>query len=812
MKQAQNKKYEKYYRFLLSGVGVVVIFLSAWQMVGRPFCPESITLAILSLILSRVTFTYIAGSSSAAVTNSDAFIYLSLLLCGSDDAVWVAAVLTCSESMQYAKRNYLLVSFNIAANCISIFSSAFIVRQIFGPIQPLQYDRKTFFLYVFALICLAVIQGIINIAFILLNLALRPGKMLWLSWIKEYAWTLVTSLSGMLIYGFWVIFSIVPLLAAAQAIAYPYVKNIRDAQHHAEEINAMHERTLEAFITAVDSKKQGASRRVGRMQVYAEGLARLLHLSEQEIKALQTGALLHDIGNVAVPDYILNKPGKLSVAEHEKMQLHTIVGAQLLEQIQLPYPLAPIVRHHHEHWDGTGYPNGLAGDAIPLTARIIAVLDGYESRCEDRQYRKAMTREQAMEALRTERGKAYDPNIVDLLFEHSAEFEARVAKLEQDRQATQFAEEAEKKREAKPVTEVLEEKSPRPTFVQTIHESRQITQGNYALFEIAEQLAGVLDVKQAMTIFTSLLDSVIPFNSETDTCVLYWLDEDHRTAPVEFAAGMQAGKFDGLFIKPGEGVTGWTLANQNHFANTDPALDIFALELSRKDGAGLSGYQTVAVFPIMKKDDLQGALTVYSRTLKSFDNDQIYRLKRATELISDVLCSAKKHLAAQQQAMSDALTGLPNARYLRAQFEQEKVLSPTFPLALLLADLSGFRQVTEKAENKRTDEAIREIAALIKAQLRKSDTLIHYLGDQFVVILRNVSPETASQISARIQSAIIEGRSFLLSVDDVVFGISLGHARLVEDGETIDQLLDAAQIRLQADKAARHSFTENIAA
>jgi diguanylate cyclase (GGDEF)-like protein len=442
----------------------------------------------------------------------------------------------------------------------------------------------------------------------------------------------------------------------------------------------------------------------------------------------------------------------------------------------------------------------------------MAVLDGFESRCEDRQYRKAFTREQAIKDLQAERGKAYDPQIIDLLMEHLAEFEAHLTKQEQERQATQFAEEIEKMREARFLPDLFEEKFTPPTFVQTIHESRQLTQGNYALFEIAEKLAGVLDVTQAMNIFTGLLDSVIPFNAENDTCVLYWLDDDQRRARVEFAAGMQAGKFEGLHIKPGEGVTGWTLANQNHFANTDPALDIFALELSRRDGVGLSGYHTVAVFPVMKDDELLGALTLYSRTLKSFDSDQIYRLQRATELISDVLCSAHKHAAAQQQALTDALTGLPNARYLHAYFEREKKLSSVYPLALILADLSGFRQVTERAENKRTDEVIREIAGLIKSQLRKADVLIHYLGDQFIVLLHNVSPETAGQISARIQSAIIEGRSFLLSVDDVMCGISLGQVRWGEDGETVAQLLNAAQIRLQADKAARHSFADKLAA
>jgi diguanylate cyclase (GGDEF)-like protein/putative nucleotidyltransferase with HDIG domain len=819
MKQKHDKRYETYYRILLSGVGISLFVWASWHLLFGAFRIESVTLAIISLILSRVTFTRIA---TIAITNSDAFIYLSFLLCGMEEAILVTALLTFSETIQFARGKRLLIAFNTAVMCCTVFLATFILNKVFGPLHSLLFDRKTFFIYVLALICLALWHGVINLGLMLTSLALRPGKLRWLHWIKEHTWSLVTPLSGILLaaivntlvhyYGFWAIFSIIPLLIAAHAISYPYVKNINNARRHAEEINAMHERTLEAFITAVDSKKQVASRRVERLQVYARELARLLNLPAQESKALQTGALLHDIGNVAVPDFILNKPGKLSVAEHERMQLHTVVGAQLLEQIQLPYPLAPIVRHHHERWDGTGYPDGLAGEAIPLTARIMAVLDGFESRCEDRQYRKAFTRQRAIEDLQAERGKAYDPQIIDLLLDHLVEFEAQLSKQEQERQATQFAEEIEKMRETKFLPDPFEEILTPPTFVQTIHESRQLTQGNYALFEIAEKLAGVLDVKQAMAIFTKLLDSVIPFNAESDTCVLYWLDEEQRQARVEFAAGMQAEKFAELHIKPGEGVTGWTLANQSYFANTDPALDIFALELSCKEGAGLSGYQTVAVFPVMKNDELFGALALYSRTLKSFDNDQIYRLQRATELLSDVLSSAHKHAAAQQQALTDEMTGLPNARYLRTYFTQEKTLSSINHLTLLLTDLSGFRQVTEKAENKRTDEIMREIAGLIKGQLRKSDTLVHYWGDQFIVLLPNVSAETASQISARIQSAIIEARSFLLSVDDVMSGLSLGQVRFGEDGESLDELLNAAQIRLQADKAARHSYAEKLAA
>jgi diguanylate cyclase (GGDEF)-like protein/putative nucleotidyltransferase with HDIG domain len=820
MSQLQDRRYEKIYRIILAVIGLGLIGWAGWQVLSHNIRPEAITLAILSLILGRVTFTYVQHSSTA-VTISEAFIYSSFLLNGRDEAVLVAAILTFSEAIRYARGRYLVITWNIAATSSSVFLAALIVSLSFGSVQALQANRKTFFLYVAALLCFALSQGVINLAFLLVSLALRPGKMLWLVWIKEYSWALVMSLAGILMaaivnafvyyYGFWAIFSILPVLAAAHAITSPYIKNIQAARKHAEEISALHERTLEAFAKAIDAKKQSAAGRVERVRMYAEGLARLLNLSEAEIKALQAGALLHDVGNVAVPDHILNKPGKLSVAEREKMQLHTVVGAQLLEQIQLPYPLAPIVRHHHERWDGTGYPDRLAGEAIPLTARILTVADSFVAMCEDRQYRKSMTREQALELLHEECGKTFDPYLVNLFADNLHSFDEQLATLKQDQQDAQAAASAAQ-HEAKAASETTDEKTAQPAFLQTIQASRQNSQGNYALFEIAEKLTGVLDQQQALTIFSELLDSLIPFHGEHDTCVLYWFDDDHRLAQVEFAAGTQAEKFLGLHIKPGEGVTGWTLANQSPFANTDPALDMFALELSRKEGAGLVGYQTVAVFPLVKEAEMFGALTIYSRTLKSFDPDQISRLTRATELLSDVLQGAQKYRAAQQQALTDALTGLPNARYLRTHFAQAKALSVKHPLALLMADLSGFRQITERAENKRTDQVIQDIAALVQSQLRKKDTLVHFLGDQFVILLPDVSPDTASQISARIQSAVIEGRSFLLAVEDAVSGISIGHGRCGEDGESLDQLLDAAQIRLQADKAIRHSFAQPNAA
>ena len=132
-------------------------------------------------------------------------------------------------------------------------------------------------------------------------------------------------------------------------------------------------------------------------------------MSPEELDALQAAALLHDIGKLAVPEHIISKPGKLTPEEFEKMKIHPLVGAEILEEVKFPYPVVPIVRAHHEKWDGTGYPFGLAGEEIPIGARILSAVDCLDALASDRQYRRALPLDEAMKIVEDESGKAFDP-------------------------------------------------------------------------------------------------------------------------------------------------------------------------------------------------------------------------------------------------------------------------------------------------------------------------------------------------------------------------------------------------------------------
>ena len=187
-----------------------------------------------------------------------------------------------------------------------------------------------------------------------------------------------------------------------------------EQRRHVEEMADIHMNTIESLAIAIDAKDQTTHGHVRRTQIYAKEMGRLFNVSEKELQALHAGALLHDIGKLAVPEYILNKPGKLTEAEFAKMKIHPTVGGDILKRVNFPYPVEDIVRYHHEKWDGSGYPKGLKGEGIPLVARIISVVDFYDATRCDRPYRKGMKREESLALLRSMVGSAFDPRVVEV--------------------------------------------------------------------------------------------------------------------------------------------------------------------------------------------------------------------------------------------------------------------------------------------------------------------------------------------------------------------------------------------------------------
>lgn len=385
-----------------------------------------------------------------------------------------------------------------------------------------------------------------------------------------------------------------------------------------------HRETIEALAVAINAKDEVTHEHVLRVQIYAAGVASLLGCSELEIEALKSGALLHDIGKIAVPDYILNKPGKLTAAEFEKMKLHTIAGAQILSRVEFPYPIVPVVRHHHERWDGKGYPDGLAGEAIPLTARILSVVDCFDAVREDRQYRKGLTREEAINLIMEGSGTQYDPRVVGTFIAHLPEFEAEI-QANRDTPPPSFGIEpteqlSESARLVPPAAGLAEEFKSEPHRVG--HDEVK------ALCDLAQVVIGARGQEDVLAAFAGKLESVVPF----DTCAITLIAHETGDTFIAYAAGKNAGLLKGKRIAMGEGVTGWVIANRKPFCNTDPKLD-FPHNLATH----FESYCTLAAFPMIRNKQRFGAVTLYSSTLSVYTADQQRLLEEAVALLTTAL-------------------------------------------------------------------------------------------------------------------------------------------------------------------------------
>jgi putative nucleotidyltransferase with HDIG domain len=194
------------------------------------------------------------------------------------------------------------------------------------------------------------------------------------------------------------------------------------------EASRLHLATVEALATAIDARDQMGIGHVRRTQIYAVGIGKYLGLSDDEISALRTGALLHDIGKLAVPDHILNKVGTLTQAEIEKTKIHASVGASILEKVGFNTPVVPTVKYQHENWDGTGYPEALKAENIPLTARILAVADAYDTLRGARPYRPPVSRNEACALLESDAGSKFDPRLVRVFLDNLGRLEAEITR------------------------------------------------------------------------------------------------------------------------------------------------------------------------------------------------------------------------------------------------------------------------------------------------------------------------------------------------------------------------------------------------
>jgi diguanylate cyclase (GGDEF)-like protein/putative nucleotidyltransferase with HDIG domain len=588
-----------------------------------------------------------------------------------------------------------------------------------------------------------------------------------------------------------VTFPVIYLVYRSYAI---YLSRVEEQQNHIAEMAQLHLRTIEALALAIDAKDDTTAAHLNRVQVYASAVGKEMGLSASDMQALEAAALLHDIGKLAVPEYIITKPGRLTPDEFEKMKIHPIVGAEILERVNFPYPVVPIVRAHHEKYDGSGYPDGLKGDEIPLGARILSAVDCLDALCSHRQYRPARPLDEAIQVIVEESGKSYDPRVVTILHARCRELEAK-AKAETVGMA-RVSSNIKVERGASPATgfasaEVSTAKRPSTdqTFSMHISDARREFQ---MLVEVANDLGSSLSLDETLAMLAVRLAKSIPHDA-----VVIWVRRRDELVP-RYVKGESFRLFSYLRIPIGQGLSGWAAENHRPIVNGNPAVESGYLD----DPTKVTALRSAIAVPLQGRDEVVGVLTLYRLQADAFTLDHRRILLNISPKVGVVIENALKFEHVQHEARLDELTGLLNSRALFEHLEQrvKSCAEGAGALAVIVLDLDGFKKANDEHGHLAGNRVLQLVAAGLKKCCRSHDLVARLGGDEFVLVLSDPG-DYLDTLTDRINDVGIRAGAEIGCQPPLA--ISAGYAVYPTDATDAESLLEKADERMYEDKRRR---------
>jgi diguanylate cyclase (GGDEF)-like protein/putative nucleotidyltransferase with HDIG domain len=572
-----------------------------------------------------------------------------------------------------------------------------------------------------------------------------------------------------------------------------YLSRLEAEKKHTEEIADLHLRTIEALSLAIEAKDHNTHAHLRRVQTYALQLGKDLGLSEAEMNALRAAAMLHDIGKLAVPEQILSKPGRLTPEEFEKMKIHPVVGAGILDRVQFPYPVVPIVLSHHEKWNGTGYPQGLRGEAVPIGARILSVVDCFDALTSERPYRRAMSANEAIAYLGAQSGISYDPRVVRAIEKRYVELEQVVSSS-----ATKSIFES-----VSPINRLVVPSAgfadvPKAaevraaSFLASIVSARQEAQ---LLFELAQTLGNSLSLRETLSVVAVRLKEMIPH----DLIVFYVREKDHLIP--RYVHGLDYDMFHALHIPLGQGIAGWVAQHEKPIINGDPGAEFKHLG----DLPITTVLHATLAVPLQGRDGATGVLSLYSKASQAFSKDHLRMLLAASSKLGLSVENALQFESAKDSASTDFLTGLANARSICTHLELELIRAERSkePLAILLCDLNGFKRVNDNFGHLTGNKLLQEIAKCLQGICREYDVIGRLGGDEFVLVLPGLDANSVQQFFSRLIEAVQEASRRICGEDLV--SASVGAAYFPKDGNTSEALLSEAD-RTMYEAKQRHYY------
>ena len=775
----------------LSGITAFLIVCSGYKALG--FQVSTPFVLYLAIGIATAGMKVVIPGVPANLSVTYALTLLSILELPTPAALAITLVATVIQTFWNAhdRPKAAQIIFNLACITISVSAAAAVFHQRWFTSLPEGEPLR------FALAAMSYFA--VNTWMVSIVIGLSSRRDVLEVWRTSYSWSFAYYLLGALLiemvhtsverFGWRFTSVLAPLTYLIFRSYKVYLQKLEQEKSHAEEMSQLHMRTIEALAMAIEAKDECTSEHLRRVQVYSRKLAEELGLPLSERRAIEAAAILHDIGKLAVPDHIISKPGKLTPEEFERMKVHTVVGAAILEQVAFPYPVAPIVRSHHERWDGSGYPDGLQGDQIPIGARIISAVDCFDALASDRQYRRALPLDKAMDYLVSASGKNFDPRIVDVLKRNYTNFEASTL-------ATPLRDIGYDKNAL-----IVRGDAPGAGFEQNGTASAAGNAGSlgaslarqdiYKVFELAHEIGGMLKLQELLLIVSERLRQVVPFE-----CLAVYLRENNVLKPKFVSPSFVASE-----MLVGNGVSGWVVEHNTPILNGTPSVEQIGSRHSDKRVELKS-----ALSVPFSTEALAGALTLYHSQSDAYNKEHLAAVAALSGRISRALETALRLERPQHEGFLDDLTGLCNATSIWRRLDE--ALADGKPFTILICDLDNFKLIDDQFGRLQGNAFLKRVGEILQTNVRPGEAVARLGGDEFMLLLTGTNRFETRERAARLEFLVREAAWQFFS--NVGVKMSVGAAYYPENGPTVHGLLAHADAELYRAKRKAKATDQNL--
>lgn len=791
----------KIYVILIIAGGVFFTLLN-YRMFPPIFHQEVLFFLFIAAVagIFKISLPYFGTISIAYI-----FVFSTLLVYGVTESILASIVSALTASLFNTKRKNPphRIFFNVAVTALTSAGAANIFILMHGTPGHIKVPDCLIpvILYTFSFY-------VLNTFLVSAAISLAKSENIVTVWKENYLWTAInyfaagSSIALLLTYllqsfNFFIFLLSLPLLYISYDVFKIYLSRIEEDKRHNKELADLYFSIIEALARAIDAKDQTTEKHLRRVQDIALAIGQEMGMERKELEALKAASLLHDVGKIAVPEYILSKPGKLTPEEFKKMSIHPAIGADILETVPFPYAIGPLVRYHHERFDGRGYPEGLKGEEIPLGARILTIVDCYEALTTDRPYRKALSKEEAKEFMLREAGKQFDPELAKILAENLERFDVPYEKQEP---VLLDKEESDTTTVAPPVPNI--EKTYRDQQKEQVsgpspspyHLEREI----FGIYETIQALGTFLNFEELLLVLTTKLRKLISFQS----CVLYLLDEKESMLHPEFVLGDPTGKLKEMKIAVGEKLSGWALLHNRAYIGKSHVNPIMR-DGSRSDLEELYTIKDIAVLrnslviPLLLEDEKVGVLTLHDLEKNEYSPSDLNIMKSLSPYLSAAIKGSLMKKKSGEHTYHDYLSGLPSTSFLFMAFEKERQKNQKDLKKILLfrIEIENLESIKNNCGYHAANRMIISVSHFLKRQIRSIDLCSRFGTNEFLLMMPSIDAKDVPDILNRLKTVWKKLETNLLTRGSDEIKIRMGYSLCPGDGEQMESLIHVAGAR-----------------